>query len=522
MSEAKARSKPSSAMATTALVKSTKVSQPRSSNRLGSSASPNKLVYAYKHQASPIISLQTPKESKESFEMHATHSDMNITDSQSTKPHFEQIDLSDTNGVASNTQQAPSIKGSARLEENASILPSSHPNINAHPPVSTSLSVDQTQSHSYLQLSSTLEKRSVTRPTSASVQKQKGYSLLQRPDGISSGAIPLASMNSLNMGKQTLGSSVSKQASNSIQQQTSSQSSRQQKLSQVPANKSVLKTGNASVSANSIATKSSRPVSAIHSDTSTASAWSKRYTTAGPEISITQPILEYASEQPAETNIGILQDSTQRPKTSPATFGMGTLIEGEADQFNDGSMSTPVLGEAGTLKSRPSSSASTQGQSTAMSKKPLVTRPTSSRSRQPNAEQSAQDDLVKSLRDQISQHQHDKRELTSTNQSLMDKTTVLEKRVKVLEQHEQHLIKEKELALRDLENHRRAGAGERTSVDTLRAQIAEERAQNASLIVHNRSLKTQIYELETVIETLMQTAPPDAARQAAAALKGIS
>ncbi|OAJ39713.1 hypothetical protein BDEG_23542 [Batrachochytrium dendrobatidis JEL423] len=337
------------------------------------------------------------------------------------------------------------------------------------------------------------------------------------------------------MGKQTLGSSVSKQASNSIQQQTSSQSSRQQKLSQVPANKSVLKTGNASVSANSIATKSSRPVSAIHSDTSTASAWSKRYTTAGPEISITQPILEYASEQPAETNIGILQDSTQRPKTSPATFGMGTLIEGEADQFNDGSMSTPVLGEAGTLKSRPSSSASTQGQSTAMSKKPLVTkrdtiiifrlaalRPTSSRSRQPNAEQSAQDDLVKSLRDQISQHQHDKRELTSTNQSLMDKTTVLEKRVKVLEQHEQHLIKEKELALRDLENHRRAGAGERTSVDTLRAQIAEERAQNASLIVHNRSLKTQIYELETVIETLMQTAPPDAARQAAAALKGIS
>ncbi|KAL2916764.1 hypothetical protein HK105_203543 [Polyrhizophydium stewartii] len=134
----------------------------------------------------------------------------------------------------------------------------------------------------------------------------------------------------------------------------------------------------------------------------------------------------------------------------------------------------------------------------------------------------AQDELIKSLREAAAQLQYEKRDLVSSTVALQEKVTTLEKRVKVLEQREQHLLKEKELAMRDLDNHRRAGAGERTSVDVLKAQIAEEHAQNAALIVHNRSLKTQICELETVIETLMQTASPDAARHAAAVLKSFS
>ncbi|KAJ3256461.1 hypothetical protein HK103_005459 [Boothiomyces macroporosus] len=95
----------------------------------------------------------------------------------------------------------------------------------------------------------------------------------------------------------------------------------------------------------------------------------------------------------------------------------------------------------------------------------------------------------------------------------------LQNRIARLEEQNAKLLKERDRLTRDLDNHIKANVGERTNVDHLKAQFTEQHAQNASLIVHNRSLKTQVYELEALIETLLQTAPPETAQQIRSNLK---
>ncbi|KAI8899477.1 hypothetical protein BC833DRAFT_564046 [Globomyces pollinis-pini] len=95
----------------------------------------------------------------------------------------------------------------------------------------------------------------------------------------------------------------------------------------------------------------------------------------------------------------------------------------------------------------------------------------------------------------------------------------LKNRISILEDTNNKLLKEKDRLIRDLDNHIKANVGERTGIDALKIQFTEQHAQNASLITHFRSLKTQIYELETIIEHLMLSASPDAVAAAKAALK---
>jgi hypothetical protein len=104
----------------------------------------------------------------------------------------------------------------------------------------------------------------------------------------------------------------------------------------------------------------------------------------------------------------------------------------------------------------------------------------------------------------------------------------LEKRIQFLEESNAKLVKEKERIHRDLDNHLKANLGERSGLDQLKIQFSEQHAQNASLIVHNRypslirSLKTQICELEALVETMLTSCSPEHAVMAKQALKQLS
>jgi predicted RNase H-like nuclease (RuvC/YqgF family) len=80
----------------------------------------------------------------------------------------------------------------------------------------------------------------------------------------------------------------------------------------------------------------------------------------------------------------------------------------------------------------------------------------------------------------------------TTNEQTSDITTYkssiaqLEKKIEFLEDTNLKLSKDKDRLIRDFDNHLKANIGERTGVDQLKLQYAEQHTQNASLIVHNR------------------------------------
>jgi hypothetical protein len=119
-------------------------------------------------------------------------------------------------------------------------------------------------------------------------------------------------------------------------------------------------------------------------------------------------------------------------------------------------------------------------------------------------------------------------ELAAEVENYKSTISQLEKRIQTLEESNAKLVKEKERIHRDLDNHLKANLGERSGLDQLKIQFAEQHAQNASLIVHNRysclirSLKTQICELEALIETMLTSCSPEHVVLAKQALKQLS
>ncbi|KAJ3241331.1 hypothetical protein HDU81_000895 [Chytriomyces hyalinus] len=79
----------------------------------------------------------------------------------------------------------------------------------------------------------------------------------------------------------------------------------------------------------------------------------------------------------------------------------------------------------------------------------------------------------------------------------------LELKLKESERREQVAVKEKAAAVKELELNKKFMASDIKSVDQLKTQLQEEHQTNASLIIFNRSLKTQVAELEGIIEGLL-------------------
>ncbi|KAJ3070720.1 hypothetical protein HDU99_002615, partial [Rhizoclosmatium hyalinum] len=80
----------------------------------------------------------------------------------------------------------------------------------------------------------------------------------------------------------------------------------------------------------------------------------------------------------------------------------------------------------------------------------------------------------------------------------------LESKLKESEKREQEAIKHKNNAIKELETNKKFMFTDIKSVELLKTQLQEEHQTNASLIIFNRSLKTQVAELEGIIENLLQ------------------
>ncbi|KAJ3016149.1 UNVERIFIED_CONTAM: hypothetical protein HDU68_012388 [Siphonaria sp. JEL0065] len=80
----------------------------------------------------------------------------------------------------------------------------------------------------------------------------------------------------------------------------------------------------------------------------------------------------------------------------------------------------------------------------------------------------------------------------------------LESKLKETEKREQEAIKQKNTALKELETNKKFLVTDIKSNELLKTQLQEEHQTNASLIIFNRSLKTQVAELEGIIESLLQ------------------
>ncbi|KAJ3120069.1 hypothetical protein HK100_012955 [Physocladia obscura] len=91
---------------------------------------------------------------------------------------------------------------------------------------------------------------------------------------------------------------------------------------------------------------------------------------------------------------------------------------------------------------------------------------------------------------------------TITEQS--QRIAELELKLKESEKREAAAVKDKSAAVKELETNKKFMFTDIKSVEQLKAQLHEEHQTNASLIIFNRSLKTQVAELEGMIESLLQ------------------
>ncbi|KAJ3063384.1 hypothetical protein HDU98_000809 [Podochytrium sp. JEL0797] len=80
----------------------------------------------------------------------------------------------------------------------------------------------------------------------------------------------------------------------------------------------------------------------------------------------------------------------------------------------------------------------------------------------------------------------------------------LESKLKESEQRATDAVRLKLAAVKELETNKKFMHTDLKSVELLKTQVQDEHQTNASLIIFNRSLKTQVAELEGYIETLLQ------------------
>ncbi|KAJ3328978.1 hypothetical protein HDU76_008886 [Blyttiomyces sp. JEL0837] len=112
----------------------------------------------------------------------------------------------------------------------------------------------------------------------------------------------------------------------------------------------------------------------------------------------------------------------------------------------------------------------------------------------------------------------EKSDLQNTITEQSQRISELEYKLKEAERKEALAVKEKVQAVKELEMNKKLTATDFKSVEQLKSQLHEERTTNAGLIIFNRSLKTQVAELEVIIEGLMQTKNGQGVQSAQAAL----
>ncbi|KAJ3211162.1 hypothetical protein HDU82_006582 [Entophlyctis luteolus] len=113
-------------------------------------------------------------------------------------------------------------------------------------------------------------------------------------------------------------------------------------------------------------------------------------------------------------------------------------------------------------------------------------------------------DLTSELAEQTKRHESHNTDLQSLVTEQSQRIAELEAKLKESERKEAAAIKEKLAAVKELEANKKFMFTDLKSGEQLKAQLQEEHQTNASLIIFNRSLKTQVAELEGIIETLMQ------------------
>ncbi|KAJ3408713.1 hypothetical protein HDV05_004771 [Chytridiales sp. JEL 0842] len=112
-----------------------------------------------------------------------------------------------------------------------------------------------------------------------------------------------------------------------------------------------------------------------------------------------------------------------------------------------------------------------------------------------------------------------KEELERTVNQQTEQIMDLEHKCREAERKEAIAVKEKNSVIKELEQLKKFMVTDNRNVEELKAQLQEEHTVNASLIIFNRSLKTQLYEMEAIIENLVQNGGPAAAAAQAALAK---
>ncbi|KAJ3268820.1 hypothetical protein HDV01_002172 [Terramyces sp. JEL0728] len=213
-----------------------------------------------------------------------------------------------------------------------------------------------------------------------------------------------------------------------------------------------------------------------------------------------------------KSDVGESAEKKQRPKSALSHWESAEDTHPSKDDVHKGSKPVKPEGRPSVGNTLRPNSGSLQRQNSATKNRPpsaSKNRPTSGSKRPASPSRKTPPPEEKPAESEVQQ------QAEATNELIHS----LQNKIARLEEQNAKLLKERDRLTRDLDNHMKANVGERTNVDHLKAQFTEQHAQNASLIVHNRSLKTQVYELEALIETLLQTAPPDVVTQVRSNLK---
>ncbi|KAJ3110510.1 hypothetical protein HDU96_006514 [Phlyctochytrium bullatum] len=217
------------------------------------------------------------------------------------------------------------------------------------------------------------------------------------------------------------------------------------------------------------------------------------------------------------------QSRTVRPTPLPATNNKLPAVSAAAANRNPPS-ATAAASKAAASTTAATTTATTAPASTdptpppVTAPNPLYSSYTSSYSTSEPADQSSSS-TSSSGGYQISIHhiQHlQKLEATIADQA--KRIEDLEHQLKEAERREQDAIKDRAQVTKELEQLKKYMATDYKTVEQLKSQLQEEHTTNASLIIFNRSLKTQLAEMEVIIENLMQAKGGTAAQIAQAAM----
>ncbi|KAJ3109650.1 hypothetical protein HDU97_003077 [Phlyctochytrium planicorne] len=260
---------------------------------------------------------------------------------------------------------------------------------------------------------------------------------------------------------------------------------------------------------------------------------------------------EPAQEEAIAVDVKLGGKSNMRSTSAPAerarriTFAPDTKIDSTAFRAKSMNKSTPSI-QASTTNTSQRQSTATPASSTVKGKStttvsstsakqstPLPSLTTQSQDRDdpppsnslypnyiPAASTSYTDDDSNSYQIPQSHIDHLKNlEATISDQS--KRIEDLEHQLKEAERKEQNAVKEKQNVVKELEQLKKYMATDYKTVEQLKTQLQEEHTTNASLIIFNRSLKTQLAEMEVIIDNLMQAKGGTAAQLAQAAMARI-